>query len=236
MYQITDAHFLTIVIVIGTMMVTPLYVFATYVYSGASRAKGMKIAAVFLLFGAFMSWVCLSGKPRELGWGGRLIIPVVWALPSLILYWGRDWFLSDRLSQKWIVGLQLFRVIGGVFLIEMVMGNIPGIFAYPAGVGDIIAALVALVVLVKFRAENDIPKNALLLVIVVGMVDFMGAFFFGFTSSENPMQLFFPEVRNNVVLFPTGMIPLFLVPYAIFFHMLSWLNYSKFESERVFKD
>jgi len=33
-----------------------------------------------------------------------------------ILYWQRSWFLSQELSQKWLVGLQLFRIIGGVFL------------------------------------------------------------------------------------------------------------------------
>ena len=63
----------------------------------------------------------------------------------------------------------------------------------------------------------------------VGVLDFLSAFFFGFTSSRTPLQLFFPVVPNNVVAFPTGMIPLFLVPYAIFFHTLSALNYARFE-------
>jgi hypothetical protein len=51
----------------------------------------------------------------------------------------------------------------------------------------------------------------------------------GFTSSETLFQLFFPEVGNNVIVFPTGMIPLFLVPYAIFCHTLSVLNYAVHE-------
>ena len=58
---------------------------------------------------------------------------------------------------------------------------------------------------------------------------FLSAFFFGFGSSETPVQIFFPDVPNNVIVFPTGMIPLFLVPYAIFFHVLSGLSYWRHE-------
>lgn len=50
-------------------------------------------------------------------------------------------------------------------------------------------------------------------------------------DSETPLQLFFPAVPNHVIVFPTGMIPLFLVPYAIFFHVLSALNYSMHEKK-----
>jgi hypothetical protein len=135
---------------------------------------------------------------------------------------------SHELSQKWLIGLQLFRAIGGLFLVEMVRGHIPGIFAYPAGVGDILVALVALLVLLRYRRSESVPPGSIFLVIGLGAADFVSAFFFGFISSQTPLQLFFPAVPNNVIVFPTGMIPLFLVPYAIFFHTLSALNYARF--------
>ena len=231
MYEVMDAHVMTVMIIIGTMMVPPIYTLGTYVFSEASRIKGMQIGIAFLAFGSLMGWVCLSGVPRRLGLIGNLIVPVAWILPSLILYLCRNWFLSQRLSQKWLIGLQGFRVIGGVFLIEMALGNIPGVFAYPAGIGDIIVAFVALTVLLRYRRVERITGGAVLVVIVVGVLDFLSAFFFGFFSSETPLQLFFPAVPNHVVVFPTGMIPLFLVPYAIFYHTLSALNYLKYESE-----
>jgi hypothetical protein len=105
--------------------------------------------------------------------------------------------------------------------------NIPGIFAYPAGIGDILVALVALAMLLCYRKVEPIPRRPIFLVIGLGVADFLSAFFFGFTSSETPLQLFYPPVTNNVIVFPTGMIPLFLVPYAIFFHVLSALNYAR---------
>lgn len=227
MYTITDAHPLTIIVIVGTMMVVPVFLLATYVFSGASKKKGLRIGVAFMVFGAVMTWVCLSGLPRKLGPAGSLFVPVAWILPTLILYLRRDWFLSEALCQKWLVGLQLFRAIGGVFLIEMGRGNIPGIFAYPAGVGDIAVAVVALAVLVRFRGETRIAGWAIVLVIVLGVADFVSAFFFGFGSSPTPVQLFFPDPPNRVIFFPTGMIPLFLVPTAIFFHVLSGLTYAR---------
>ncbi|MDH4031065.1 MAG: hypothetical protein OEU49_09475 [Chromatiales bacterium] len=212
----------------GAFLVTPIYAFATYVFSGASKRKGLRIGAGFLVLGALMFWVCIADVPRRLGLPGNLIVPTMWILPSLILFLRRDWFLERWLCQKWLIGLQLFRAIGGVFLIEMARGNIPGIFAYPAGIGDLAVALVAALVLVKYWNAKRIPGPAVFLVIALGVADFLSAFLFGFGSSETPIQLFFPEVSNNVIVFPTGLIPLFLVPYAIFFHVLSGLSYVKF--------
>ena len=231
MVDLLDAHFLTVIIVVASIMVTPFYVLATYVFSGASHRKGLQCGAVFLVWGAFMFWVCLSGAPRKLGLPGNLIVPLAWGLPSLILFWKRNWFLDRHLSQRWLIGLQLFRVIGGVFLIEMTRGNIPGIFAYPAGLGDILVGFVALGVLMIYRQSERVPRAGVLLVACIGVADFMSAFFFSVTSSPGPLQIFHPAVTNNMILFPTGMIPLFLVPYAIFFHTLSLLNYWTFERQ-----
>ncbi len=231
MIEILDAHFLTVVIIIGSIMVTPFYLLATYVFSGASATKGLQVGTAFLIWGSLMVWVCLKQIPEQLGTAGSLIVPLAWILPSLFLYWRRDWFLSQELSQKCLVGLQLFRVIGGVFLIEMVNGHIPGIFAYPAGIGDIVVGAAAFGVLMFCRNRERIPGTFITFIIVIGMADFLSAFFFGFTSTQGPFQLFFPDVPNRLIMFPTGMIPLFLVPYAIFFHVLSLLSYLKFRHQ-----
>ncbi len=228
MYEMIDAHPVTIIVVMAAFLVTPVYALATYVFSGASKRKGLRVGGGFLLFGAAMFWVCLADLPRRLGLPGNLIVPTVWLLPSLILVWKRDWFVDRWLCQKWLIGLQLWRAIGGVFLIEMVRGNIPAIFAYPAGFGDLAVAVIAAVGLVKHWNTKPFPGWAVYLVIAAGVLDFASAFLFGFGSSETPLQLFFPEIPNQVILFPTGLIPLLLVPYAIFFHTLSWLSYRRF--------
>ncbi len=157
MYKMLDAHVLTVILIVGSIMVAPFYIIAVYVFSEASPKKGMQIGSAFLLFGSLMFWVCLSDIRKELVLGS-LVIPLSWLLPSLILYWKRNWFLSQKLSQHWLIGLQLFRVIGGVFLIEMILGHLPGIFAYPAGLGDILVGLVALGVLLAYRKASAFQK------------------------------------------------------------------------------
>lgn len=229
-YAIMNAHPVTVIVIMAAFLVTPIFVFATYVFSGASKRKGVRIGAAWLVLGSFMFWVCLADVPRRLGLPGNLIVPTMWITPSLILFIWRDWFVDRWLCQKWLIGLQLFRAIGGVFLIEMARGNIPGIFAYPAGLGDLAVAIVAALVLLKYWNAKHIPGGAVALVIALGVADFLSAFFFGFGSSETPIQLFFPEVPNNVIIFPTGLIPIFLVPYAIFFHVLSGLSYLRHDT------
>ena len=224
MYRVMNASPVTVIVVMAAMMVTPIYVFGTYVASQASAKKGAWIGAGFLIWGAVMSWVCLADITRSVGPIGRLIIPACWASPTILLLLFRGWFVDRPLSQHWLIGVQLWRSIGGVFLIEMSRRNIPGIFAYPAGVGDLFVACLAAVVLVRYGNQAVIPRVAILLVISCGIADFLSAFFFGFTTSPGPQQLFFPTVVNDSLLFPTGLIPLFLVPCAIFFHALSWLE------------
>jgi hypothetical protein len=66
-----------------------------------------------------------------------------------------------------------------------------------------------------------VPWRAVVLVSVVGLLDFTSAFFFGFTSSDGPVQLFAFDNPNRVLEWPLGLIPVFLVPYAIVMHILS---------------
>jgi len=224
MLQVYDAHPATVIAIVAALMVTPFYVLATYVFSGASARKGLAIGAAFLAWGAAMTWACLADVVGLLGMPGNLVVPAAWLAPTLILLLARDWFLDQPLSQHWLVGLQLFRAVGGTFLIEMTRGHVPAVFAWPAGVGDLLVAAVAGAILVACRQRREIPAALLLGLIALGVADFASAFFFGFTSSESPFQLFFPERPSRLIEFPTGMIPLFLVPYAIFFHGLSWLT------------
>jgi hypothetical protein len=85
-----------------------------------------------------------------------------------------------------------------------------------------------------------LDAHALTIIIIVGSIMvtpfyILAVYVFSHASPKNGLiigsafLLFYPAVTNNLILFPTGMIPLFLVPYAIFFHTLSLVNYAKFE-------
>ncbi len=40
------------------------------------------------------------------------------------------------IPQHWLIGIQTFRILGGVFLTRYFNGELPALFAVPAGVGD----------------------------------------------------------------------------------------------------
>jgi hypothetical protein len=103
----------------------------------------------------------------------------------------------------------------------MSRGHIPASFALPAGIGDLVVGIFALALVLSYK---DIPQWGVLSVLVLGILDFLSAFFFGFTSFEGPAQLFAEGFDNQANLFPTGIIPIYLVPYAISFHALSLSN------------
>ncbi len=224
MTAIYPSHPITLIVIVAAMLVTPFYLLATFVFSGADPRKGAILGTLWLAFGALMAWICLAGIPGRLGLPGNLIVPIAWFGPSVLLITCRRWVLAQPLSQRWLIGLQVWRAIGAVFLIEMTRGHVPAVFAWPAGLGDVLAALVALAALAMYRRGRPIPASVVVLVAVVGIADFLSAFFFGFTSSEGPQNLFPQDTPSRLIEFPTGMIPLFLVPYAIFFHTLSLLS------------
>ena len=47
----------------------------------------------------------------------------------------------DVTPASWLIGIQLYRVIGGTFLVFLARGVMPALFAVPAGIGDIAVGL-----------------------------------------------------------------------------------------------
>jgi hypothetical protein len=44
--------------------------------------------------------------------------------------------IVSGIPQHWLIGIQTFRIIGIVFLVRYFQGQLPGVFAIPAGLGD----------------------------------------------------------------------------------------------------
>src|SRR5262249_45683844 len=54
--------------------------------------------------------------------------------------------LIKAVPQQWLIGVQAYRVLGIIFLILYGAGKMPGLFAWPAGIGDVLVGALALVV------------------------------------------------------------------------------------------
>ena len=59
------------------------------------------------------------------------------------------------MAQRQLVALQFSRVLGVTFLVLYAVGQLPGIFALPAGCGDVMVGLAALMVGVRAARNED---------------------------------------------------------------------------------
>lgn len=187
---------------------------------GAPPRRMIAVGAAVLAWTAWAWFAIRTGFDRALV-GGFPGLPFVYlGLAALAAWRFRDVLLGRGVPQQMLIALQLFRPLGLVFVFENARGTIPGIFAHPAGWGDLIAGLVAAAVLIR-HPTGPVPRRAVILVAAVGLADFASAFFFGFTASATPLQLWAFDNPNPAIEYPIGLIPAFLVPYAVMAHVLS---------------
>ena len=122
--------------------------------------------------------------------------------------------------QSWLVAVQFFRVVGGTFLILHGAGQLPGIFALPAGYGDVFVGLTAL--LVGVRCARNQSDRLVTLWNWIGIADLIVAVATGFLSSPSRLQIFSLDAPNVLIgSFPLALIPVYAVPLFILLHLAS---------------
>jgi hypothetical protein len=150
-----------------------------------------------------------------------VIIPLAIALPLLTR--SRNVAAAiDALPPSWLIGLQVYRVLGGVFLVRWAAGLLPGEFALPAGTGDVLVGLLALPVAFWVHSRTRAGIAAGYAWNVLGIVDLMVALIMGFLTSPTRFQMFAFDLPNTGVgTYPLVMIPVFAVPLSLILHGLS---------------
>jgi hypothetical protein len=181
-----------------------------------------------LLVGWYLATLLLSWFEFYRGASARiptiqygLLIPIIVGL-VLASRWKLLGRVIEAVPQEWIVGVQFYRAMGLMFLVLYVAGRLPGLFALPAGIGDVIVGVVAPFVGLAY-ARN--PGNASGLVRawnVFGIADLVVAVGTGLLTSPSPLQIFSFDAPNELIsAFPLVMVPVFLVPLSILLHLAS---------------
>jgi hypothetical protein len=162
-----------------------------------------------------------------------IFLPVIVGVP-ILLRSKRIGELLDVMPASWLIGLQVYRVFGGIFLVGWARGVIPGLFALPAGIGDVTTGLLALPVAYFLASRNADAVRAGIAWNIFGLVDFTIAVGIGLATAPGPPQLIVPSIQNSGVgLYPTVLIPAFAVPSSILLHVLSLRQLRRARRQRL---
>src|SRR6516165_9509495 len=82
-----------------------------------------------------------------------IFLPVIVGVP-ILLRSKRIGEVLDAMPASWLVGLQVYRILGSIFLVGWARGVVPGIFGLPAGIGDVTTGLLALPVVYLLASRN----------------------------------------------------------------------------------
>lgn len=123
-------------------------------------------------------------------------------------------------NQRHVIWLNIWRLVGIVFLFLMAAGQMPALWALPAGIGDIIVGVTAPWVAMKFGAPGG--ERRAVIFNLFGMADLIVAVGLGITTSPGPLQLFHTVPTSELATnFPLALVPAFMVPLAFMLHIVS---------------
>lgn len=150
-----------------------------------------------------------------------LLVPI---LVGALLIWRSPTAarVIDAVPQQWLVGAQLYRVLGFVFVVLWAAGSLPGLFALPAGLGDLAVGLLAPIVAWAYARHPSEHTGSVLAWNLFGIADLAVALATGFMTALSPFQVFAFDAPNVLIdRFPLVLVPVFLVPLSIVLHMAS---------------
>jgi hypothetical protein len=129
--------------------------------------------------------------------------------------------LVSAIPLHWLVAAQVYRVMGGIFLVLWAAGRIPWQFALPAGTGDVLTGINAIAV-AALLAQNTIgARRATYAWSLFGIADLVVAITMGaMTSPGRPHLLAFDAPNLLISSYPLVMVPTFAVPLALMLHGL----------------
>ncbi|HZS81310.1 MAG TPA: hypothetical protein VFA50_00445 [Stellaceae bacterium] len=101
-------------------------------------------------------------------------------------------------------------------------GAMPGVFALPAGIGDVLTGLFAVPAAIAVGAGTAQGRRAAITWNLFGLADFAVAITMGFITSPGPFQLIVPNLPSiGTGAYPDVLTPAFVVPSSILLHALS---------------
>jgi len=122
--------------------------------------------------------------------------------------------IISGIPKHWLIGIQTFRILGGVLLVRYFQGELSGGFALPAGVGDVLTGLFAPLVTYWWVARKPYARTAAIAWNLFGMADLVNAVALGALTGGG----------GGGIVFPIVLIPIYAVPRAFLVHSYSLIG------------
>jgi hypothetical protein len=183
------------------------------VVSGIALVAGATVTMMLARHGFF-----LQSDPDNLPPVGIALVLVLVTLTVSVL--ASPSLRSLLTNQKNLTLLNLWRLVGVVFLLLMANGQMPALWALPAGIGDILIGATA----PWISRHLDTPQGRRRAIIfnLLGMADLVVAVGLGVMTSPGPGQVFVTTPTSELAThFPLVLVPAFLVPLAFVLHVIS---------------
>ncbi len=181
---------------------------------GPSVSHRVALVALALWLGAATLFTALGGLhvapapfPQTLLAGLTGALGVGYALSPTF----RDW--TGRVPPRVVLAFHLTRFVGVHFLALYDAGRLPFAFAVLGGIGDIVVASLALLLLAVFRSEPRAGSPAIQVWNLLGLLDILFV-----VRTARRLALEEPGSMDALLELPLGLLPTFLVPCILFSH------------------
>jgi hypothetical protein len=159
-------------------------------------------------------------------------LPVLVAVAGPLLLFALTYRASRRfrdfargIDLRLLTAVQSWRVLGGMFLALYAFGLLPGLFAWPAGTGDLAVGLAAPFVLMAMLRGASTWRQQVVWLNIAGLVDFVVAVGTGVLASSTSLGIVAHGVtRASLGALPLSLVPTFAVPLWTIFHIISLLQ------------
>ena len=153
------------------------------------------------------------------------VIPVLLFLLAYALSFSfRQFVLAQDL--RLLTMLQLWRVIGFGFLLLYAFNVLPGLFAWPAGVGDVAIGVAAIFVVNRIERDSEFVTSAgFVRFHLLGLLDFAVAVITaGLAAGAYPALIPSGITSAAMDVWPLNIFPSFMVPGFIILHLIVLLK------------
>lgn len=126
-----------------------------------------------------------------------------------------------------LTGLQAWRIVGGMFLVLYAFGLLPGLFAWPAGLGDVaVAAAAPFVAWTLWRTPAILSTTGFRSFHYLGIADLVLAIATGVAARSAIPDLVGPVTSTPMGQLPLVVIPAFAVPAFVILHIIALVQSS----------